>query len=265
MLRSLYTAATGMEAQTTKMDVVANNLANASTTGFKKVQANFEDLLSQTLHTPAAAESGVNVAEPSGIQVGLGTRLQSTTPNLTEGDMTNTNNTFDLAIQGNGYFKVQQVDGTFAYTRAGNFSANASGQLVTQNGLQVEPGISIPTQTTQVTITPQGQVLATVAGRTEPTQVGQIELATFTNPAGLLAQGNNLLVESAASGSPITVKPGEQGTGQLAQGFLEGSNVQAVNEMIDMIAAQRAYEMNSQVITATDNMLGRLANMQLSG
>ncbi len=265
MLRSLYTAATGMEAQTTKMDIVANNLANASTTGFKKVQANFEDLLSQTIHTPAGAEGGTNVSEPSGIQVGLGTRIQSTTPNLTEGDMTNTNNTFDLAIQGNGYFKVQQVDGTFAYTRAGNFSTNASGQLVTQNGLQVEPAISIPAQTTQVTISPQGQVMATVAGRTDPTQVGQIELATFANPAGLLAQGNNLLVESMASGSPITVKPGEQGTGQLAQGFLEGSNVQAVNEMFVMISAQRAYEMNSQVITAANDMLQRLTNMQLSG
>jgi len=264
MLRSLYTAATGMEAQETMMDVVANNLANASTTGFKASQTNFADLISDTLQAPGGPQGGQTVSEPSGIQVGLGTRIQSTTPNLTQGTMSNTNNTFDLAIQGSGYFKVQQADGTFAYTRAGNFSVSAQGQMVTQSGLMVEPGISIPAQTTQVTISPQGLVSATVAGQTNANQIGQIELSTFTNPGGLLAQGNNLYSETSASGNAITVKPGEQGTGQIAQGYLEGSNVQAVNEMVNMIAAQRAYEMNSQVITAANDMLQRLTNIQLS-
>ncbi len=217
MLRSLYTAATGMEAQTTKMQTQANNLANASTTGFKRRSRPTSRTCSRRPSTRRPRRSG-NVAEPSGIQVGLGTRLQSTTPNLTEGDMTNTNNTFDLAIQGNGYFKVQQVDGTFAYTRAGNFSASATGQLVTQNGLPVEPGISIPAQTTQVTITRRASRWPSSRGGPIP-PIGQIELATFTNPAGLLAQGNNLFVESAASGSPITVKPGEQGTRTAGAGL----------------------------------------------
>ena len=266
MLRCLYTAASGMEANETQMDVISNNLANASTTGFKKVTAGFEDLLSETIRQPTGPNtaSGNTEGQPTGLQVGLGTRVATTSLTLTQGDMINTNNPFDLAIQGSGYFKVQQADGTFGYTRAGNFTVSSQGRLVTQSGLVVEPGITVPQQATQVTINPDGTVLATLAGQAQPQQLGQIELATFTNPGGLVAQGGNLFTESSASGQAITTKSGEQGTGTISQGFLEGSNVQAVNEMIDMIAAQRSYEMNSKVISTADDMLSRLTSLSAS-
>lgn len=263
MLRALYSAATGMQAEETKIDVVSNNLANASTTGFKKVQANFEDLLSETLRTPSASESG-SAGSPLGLQVGLGTQLSSTSSNMLQGAMNNTNNPLDLAITGTGYFKVQQPNGDYAYTRAGSFQLNAQGQVVNPNGLPLEPAMTIPPQTTQINISAQGLVTATVAGRAEPQQVGQIEIVTFTNPGGLMAMGGTLFQESPSSGSPVTVKPGDQGSGQISQGYLEGSNVSAVDEMIDMIAAQRGYEMNSKIIETADDMLQDVTNLKTS-
>ncbi|GEJ59183.1 flagellar basal-body rod protein FlgG [Anaeromyxobacter diazotrophicus] len=261
MLRSLYTAATGMEAQQLRMDVIANNLSNASTTGFKKTRAEFEDLLSETLKG-AGAPGPRGGGDPAPLQVGLGVHAGSTTRSFGQGDALTTNNPLDLAIQGQGFFKVQQVNGDPAYTRAGNFRLDSTGRLVTQHGEIVEPGITVPPDATQVTIGADGTVTATVAGRTDAATLGQLELASFTNPAGLTSVGNNLFTASAASGEAQSVKPGEQGTGTLAQGMLEGANVKAVEEMIDMIACQRAYELNSKIISTADQMLQRLTNIR---
>ena len=261
MLRALYTAATGMDAQQLKMDVIANNLANASTTGFKKTRAEFEDLLSDTIRGASApdARGGGN---PTPLQVGLGVRTGSTTRSFGQGELSNTQNPTDVAIQGSGFFRVQLPTGDFGYTRAGNFSLDATGRLVTQHGEVVEPGITVPPDATAITIKPDGTVTATLAGRTDPSELGQIELYTFTNPAGLNSTGNNLFVQTVGSGDAQRARPGEQGAGTLAQGMLEGANVKAVEEMIDMIACQRAYELNSKIITTADQMLQRLTNLR---
>ena len=261
MLRSLYTAATGMEAQQLRMDVISNNLANASTTGFKKTRAEFEDLLSETLRAagPTAPAGG---GDPAPLQVGLGVRTGATTRTFGQGDAVNTGNPLDLSIDGAGFFRVQRTSGEPGYTRAGNFRVDATGRLVTQHGEMVEPGITVPPDATAVTIKPDGTVLATIAGRQDPTTLGQIELYTFTNPAGLASIGNNLFAASFASGDAVQAKPGEQGAGTLSQGMLEGANVKAVEEMIDMIAAQRAYELNSKVIQTADQMLQRLTSLR---
>jgi flagellar basal-body rod protein FlgG len=261
MLRSLFTAATGMDAQQLRMDVISNNLANVSTTGFKKARAEFEDLLSETMRQ-AGAPGPNGGGDPTPLQVGLGVRTGSTTRSFGQGELLNTANSMDLAIEGPGFFQVQRPGGDFAYTRAGNFRSDATGRLVTQHGLLVEPAITFPADTTGVTIKPDGTVWASVAGRADPTEIGTIELHLFPNPGGLEALGGNLFSETTASGSVQSAAPGKQGTGTLMQGYLEGANVKAVEEMIDMIATQRAYELNSKVIQTADQMLQRLTNIR---
>ncbi|MEW5847924.1 MAG: flagellar basal-body rod protein FlgG [Myxococcota bacterium] len=261
MLRSLYTAATGMQAQQLRLDITAHNLANASTTGFKKGRADFEDLLSETIR-PATGPQAGNGGSPTPLEVGLGTRLSSTTRFLAQGDMVATNNPLDVSIEGNGFFAVQRPNGDAAFTRAGNFRVDATGRLVTAHGDLVEPGITVPQEALSVAIKPDGVVQAQVPGRGEPVQLGVLELVTFTNPGGLESMGNNLLRATEASGEPQRVRPGEDGTGALAQGYLEGSNVEAATEMIDMIVTQRAFEMSSKVIQTTDQMLQKLTNLR---
>ncbi len=261
MLRSLYTAATGMEAQQLKMDVIANNLANTNTTGFKKVRAEFEDLLSETIRGGEAPDprGGSN---PTPLQCGLGVRTGSTARNFGQGDLINTGNPLDLAIQGAGFFRIQRPSGDYGYTRAGSFRADSTGRIVDGNGNSIDPAITLPTDTTQVTIKGDGTVWVTEAANTVPQQVGQIQLYTFANPGGLEAVGGNLLVQTAASGDPTEAKPGETGAGTLAQSYLEGANVRAVDEMVEMIATQRAYELNSNVIKTADQMLQRVTNIR---
>jgi len=261
MLRSLYTAATGMEAQQTKMDVIAHNLANTNTTGFKKSRAEFEDLLSETIRSsgPPNAQGG---SQPAALQVGLGVRTVSTTKSFQTGDMIGTNNPLDLAIEGQGFFRIQRPNGEMAYTRAGNFRVDATGRICTQSGEILDPAITVPQETTQLTIGGDGKVLAKVPGHDDPTEVGTIELTMFANPGGLEALGGNMMLATAASGEPINLKPGEQSAGTLSQGFLEGANVKAVEEMIDMISTQRAYEMNSKVIQSADQMLQKLTSLR---
>jgi flagellar basal-body rod protein FlgG len=262
MLRSLYTAATGMEAQETKMDIIAHNLANTSTVGYKKVRAEFEDLFSETLRTAAPAAPNGGTA-PSPVEIGLGVRTAATTRSISQGDMLNTGNQLDVAIQGGqGFFEVQRANGEPGYTRAGNFRVDSTGRLVTQEGEQLEPSITVPQETTSLIIGGDGQVSAKVQGKEEPTVLGQLELVTFPNSSALEAVGGNIFLASAASGDPLRVKPGEGGTGSLAQGFLEGANVKAVEEMIAMISTQRAYEMNSKVIMTADQMLQKLTSLR---
>jgi flagellar basal-body rod protein FlgG len=261
MMRSLYTAATGMEAQQTRMDVTANNLANANTTGFKKGRAEFEDLMSAVQRTPGAPDAAGS-GEPAPLQVGLGTRTTATTRSMTQGELISTNNQLDVAIEGTGFLAVRLPSGDLGYTRAGNLRVDGTGQLVTANGDRLEPDITIPSEATSVTIRRDGTVLAQVPGNDEPQQLGQLELTLFPNPNGLINLGRNLLAANAACGEPLRVKPGEQGAGSLSQGYLETSNVKAVEEMIDMIATQRAYELNSKVIQTADQMLQRLTSLR---
>jgi flagellar basal-body rod protein FlgG len=261
MLRSLYTAATGMEAQQLKMDVIAHNLANANTTGFKRVRPEFEDLLSETIQ-PAGSPTPNGGGQPAPLQVGLGVRTQATTRSFGPGDMIATNNPLDVAIEGPGFFKVQRENGSFGYTRAGNLRLDATGRLQTQRGELLEPAITVPPDATTITIRPDGMVLAKIPNREQPVELGTLELVMFANPGGLESLGQNLMVETAASGEPVLAKPGEQGAGSLTQGFLEGANVKAVEEMIDMISTQRAYELNSKVIQSADQMLQRLTSLR---
>lgn len=261
MLRSLFTAATGMEAQTLRMDVISNNLANTSTTGFKRVRAEFEDLLSETIQGAAAPDPRGGTA-PSPLQVGLGVRTGTTTRSWSQGELQATSNRLDLAVEGQGFLRVQRPDGSLAYTRAGNLRIDATGRLVTQRGELVEPGITTPADTLDVTFNPDGTVFAKVAGNDTPQEIGRLDLAMFPNPAGLEAIGGNLFVATVGSGQAQVVRPGEQGSGTLSQGYLEGANVKAVEEMIDMIATQRAYELNSKVISTADQMLQRLTQLR---
>jgi flagellar basal-body rod protein FlgG len=261
MLRSLYTAATGMDAQQTKLDVVAHNLANASTNGFKKTRTDFQDLLSETIRSATAPGPGGG-GQPAPLQVGLGVKTASTSRSMEQGDLVSTENTWDLAIEGSGFFRIQRTNGDIAYTRDGAFRVDATGRLVTQSGELVEPGITIPTDATQITVKGDGTVQARLSGRTDATDLGVIQLATFTNPSGLESIGGNLLQSTSASGEPIIVKAGEQGTGSISQGYLENANVKAVEEMINMITTQRSYEMNSKVIQSADQMLQRLTQLR---
>ena len=262
MMRSLYTAATGMDAQQTKMDTIANNLANANTTGFKKSRADFEDLLSETIRSPGAA-SPQGGASPVPLQVGLGVRTSGTTRSFTQGDYSQTDNPLDLAILGDGLFRVTQPNGESGYTRAGNFKVDSEGRLVTLRGELVEPQITFPKDTTEVSISEQGVVSITTSTTTgKPTELGQLELCTFVNPAGLQAIGGNLFVETSASGAPIIGRPGEQGAGTIIQKALESSNVKAVEEMVAMISTQRSYELNSKVIQTADQMLQKLTSLR---
>ena len=261
MMRSLYTAATGMDAQQTKMDTIANNLANANTTGFKKSRADFEDLLSETIRSPQ--EAGPNGgAAPAPVQVGLGVKTAATTRSFSQGDFVQTGNPMDLAIEGTGFFRVTRPNGELGYTRAGNFRIDSEGRLVTQRGELLEPRITVPPNATEVNVSPDGTFTAKVPGETRPVELGQLELVSFVNPAGLEALGGNLYVETTASGAPTLNRPGDNGTGSLTQGFLESSNVKAVEEMVAMISTQRSYELNSKVIQTADQMLQRLTNVR---
>src|SRR3954467_5813171 len=260
-MRALSIASTGMLAQQTNVEVIANNLANMNTTAFKQQGAEFADLLYQNIQTPGAQTSDQGTYAPNGIQLGAGVRTAAVYRVLTQGDLKSTGNPYDVAIQGAGYFRVQQSDGTDAYSRSGNFSLSPQGQLVTQAGLVVQPGIAIPQNTISVTVNAQGQVNATIAGNATPQTVGQLELTRFPNEAGLQAMGGNLYIETPASGSPQAGVPGSAGYGTIQQGFLETSNVNSVDEITALITAQRAYEMNSKVVTAADQMLQKTANL----
>lgn len=260
MIRALHTAATGMEAQQQRIDVIANNLANVNTTGFKKSRADFQDLLYQQVRAPGtAAAQGVTV--PTGVQVGTGVRTVSTHRTFTAGDLLQTGNQFDLAIEGDGFFQVTLPGGEQAFTRAGNFEVDPQGMLVTPDGYPLDPAIVVPPGATAATVGADGTVSVTVAGENEATEVGQIQLATFINPGGLRSIGRNFLQPTTASGQPQVNPPGLQGAGTLAQGFLEMSNVKVVEEMIGLISSQRAYEVSSKVITATDEMMQKTSNL----
>jgi flagellar basal-body rod protein FlgG len=255
-MQALRTAATGMAAQQMNVEVISNNIANMNTVGFKKQRAEFQDLLYQTLEQAGAQSSDQGTIVPTGIQIGAGVKSGSVYRINTQGAMTATSNKLDLAINGRGFFQVLTPTGDTAYTRAGNFSVNDQGQLVTQDGYQVQPAISIPQDAVDVTISQSGQVQVTQPGNPVPNVVGQLELASFMNEGGLSAQGGNLLLQTGASGAPITGTPGQAGFGQLMQGYTEASNVDPVTEITALIVAQRAYEMNSKVISTADNMLG---------
>ncbi|MEZ4440212.1 MAG: flagellar basal-body rod protein FlgG [Polyangiaceae bacterium] len=259
MFRSLYTAATGMVAQETKLDTIAHNLANANTTGYKRQQTEFEDLMYQNLRTPGRdAQGGMG---PTGVQVGLGSRVVATSRSFSQGSMEQTGNPLDIAIEGNGFLGVSQADGTVAYTRAGALKVDAQGRLVSSAGLALEPPILVPVDATAISIGADGKVSAQQAGQ-DPVEVGQIQLATFANPGGLEALGHNLFRATGSSGDPLVGSPGSDGRGQIMQGALEGSNVEVVTEMIGMIRAQRGYEVNSKVITAADEMLRTATNVR---
>ena len=261
MLRALTTAAAGMEAQQTQLDVTANNIANASTTGFKKSRAEFADLMYQTIH-PAGAATGNGTAAPDGINIGLGVRVASTQRLQDQGSLRQTGQPTDVAIEGNGFFAVTLPSGDTAYTRNGSFHVSATGQLVNAEGYALAGDITIPAEATGVSIASDGTVSATVAGETAPVELGQIQLTTFVYPAGLEPLGKTLFRESAASGEAVTGNPGENGAGNLQSGQLEGSNVSVVEEMIDLITGQRAYEVNTRVIKAADEMLGQTAQLR---
>jgi flagellar basal-body rod protein FlgG len=260
MIRSLWIAKTGMEAQQTAMDVISNNLANVSTSGFKRSRAVFEDLLYQTVRQPGG-QSSEQTQLPSGLQLGTGVRPVATERLFDQGNLQQTNNKLDVAIQGNGFLQVLLPDGTTAYTRDGSFQTNSQGQLVTASGYPVQPAITIPAAAQSVTIGNDGTVSITQAGTVATTQVGTLQVATFINNAGLESKGDNLYVETGASGSPSTNTPGTNGSGTLQQGYVETSNVNVVEEMVNMIQTQRTYEMNSKAITTSDQMLQTLAQL----
>ncbi|RKP44391.1 flagellar basal-body rod protein FlgG [Trinickia fusca] len=260
MNRSLYIAATGMNAQQAQMDVISNNLANVSTTGFKGSRAVFQDLMYQTLRQPGA-NSTQQTELPSGSQIGTGVQQIATERLYTQGATTQTGNSKDLAINGNGFLQVQMPDGTTAYTRDGSLQTNAQGQLVTSGGYQIIPTITIPPNATGLTIGSDGAVTITQAGTSTSTTIGQLQLATFINPAGLDSKGENLLAETASSGAPNVTTPGLNGSGTLMQGYIETSNVNVVQELVNMIQTQRAYEINSKAVTTSDQMLQTLSQM----
>ena len=260
MIRSLWIAKTGLEARQTQMDVISNNLANVSTTGFKRARAVFEDLLYQTIRQPGA-QSSEQTQLPSGLQLGTGVKPVATERIFTQGNLQQTGNSKDVAIQGQGFFQVLMPDGTTTYTRDGSFQVDANGQLVTSSGYSVQPAITIPADTQSLTIAMDGTVSVTQAGSATPVTVGTLQLATFINPAGLQSLGQNLYAETGASGTPGTNAPGSNGAGSLNQGYIETSNVNVVEELVNMIQTQRAYEINSKAISTSDEMLQRLTQL----
>jgi flagellar basal-body rod protein FlgG len=260
MIRSLWIAKTGMEAQQTAMDVISNNLANVSTTGFKRSRAVFQDLLYQIERQPGG-QSSQQTELPSGLQLGTGVRTAATEQIFTQGNLQQTSNNLDVAIQGTGFFQVLMPDGSTAYTRDGSFQTNNQGQLVTASGYPVQPSITIPATAQSVTIGNDGTVSITQAGATATTQVGTLQLATFINNAGLESKGDNLYAQTEASGAPSTTTPGTNGSGTLQQGYVETSNVNVVEEMVNMIQTQNTYQMNSKAITTTDQMLQTLSQL----
>lgn len=261
-MRSLDIAGTGMQAQQTNVEVISNNIANMTTTGFKRRRAEFQDLIYQNMRRVGSNSSDTGTIVPSGAQVGLGVKTAAIYRINEQGNLQQTSNTLDLAIQGAGYFEVTLPDGETAYTRDGTFGLAADGTIVTADGYTVQPGVTIPTNATSVTINTSGQVQVTIQGQTAPTTVGQLQLATFPNEAGLDAQGDNLFLQTAASGAPVTGNPASTGFGTVMQGFIETSNVNVVSEITNLITAQRAYEMNSKVITTSDDMLSTLTNLR---
>ena len=260
MIRSLWIARTGLDAQQTQLDVISNNLANVSTNGFKRGRAVFEDLLYQTLRQPGA-QSSQQTQIPSGLQLGTGVRPVSTARIFTQGSLQKTDNSLDVAVQGNGFFQVLLPDGTTGYTRDGSFQKDNQGQIVTADGYPVQPNITIPANALSVSIGTDGTVSITQSGSAATTQVGSIQLATFINPGGLQSIGQNLFLETAASGTPTPNTPGTNGAGIVNQGYVETSNVNVAEELVTMIQTQRAYELNSKVVSTSDAMLGRLTQL----
>lgn len=259
MMKALWVSKTGLEAQDIALSTISNNLANASTTGYKKERAVFQDLIYQIQRQPGAQESQ-NSQLPSGLQLGTGVRAVGTQKMFTQGDLKITEQPLDLAINGRGFFQIQLPDGTPAYSRDGTFHISAEGEIVTGNGYVLDPGIQIPEQTKTITIGKDGIVSAVLAGDNIPVEIGNLEVIDFVNPAGLQAMGNNLFLETASSGEPQAGVPSFDGFGSIIQGALENSNVTIVEEMVDMIATQRAYEMNSKVISTADQMLGFISS-----
>ena len=259
-MRALWTAATGMQPQQLSLDVVANNLANVQTAGFKRSRVDFQDLVYETLQAPGAA-SAQGQAIPSGFQVGHGSRAVATQRLFIKGDLQETGNTLDLAIEGDGFFQIQQPNGDLAYTRSGAFKKDSQGRLVPSDGFTVDPEISIPDNALTVPVGVDGIVSVTIPGQAQPQQVGSLQLARFINPAGLLSQGRNLFIPTQASGDATTGTPGQDGFGTLLQGFVEGSNVNVVEEMIGLISSQRAYEINSRAIRTADDMMQTANNL----
>ena len=261
MFRALYTAATGMSAQQLNLDNVANNLSNSSTSGFRRRRLQFQDLMYQNLVMPGAAATQ-NTTVASGLQVGLGTRTAASEVIMAQGDFNSTGNSLDLAIQGTGFFQIKMPSGETGYTRAGMFHLDAQGDIVTADGNALDPAVTIPPDALTVSIGSDGTVTVTQPGQTQAQQVGNIQLATFQNPGGLNSVGQNVYLATTASGDPITGTPGgSEGLGTLQQGVLEQSNVNVVEEFIQMILAQRSYEANSRVVTAADQMLQQLNNL----
>ncbi len=261
MNRALRTAATGMFAQQMNVDLISNNLANVNTTGFKKSRPEFQDLMYQTIKTSGVADEGKNT-DVTEIQIGNGTIPVATLKNFRQGDVQPTNNPLDLSIQGEGFFQVRRTDGTIAYTRDGTFRVSPDGELVNAQGYVIEPGISFSSTTQEISIARDGTIEVTEAGQSGSVKVGQLELAKFINPAGLHAIGNNLYIETSASGKPIVSSAGSEGYGELMQGALESSNVDVVEEMISMIVAQRAYEINSKTVKTVEEMLAMANNLK---
>lgn len=260
MIRSLWIAKTGLDAQQTQMDVISNNLANVSTTGFKRARAVFEDLLYQTIRQPGA-QSSEQTQLPSGLQLGTGVKPVATERVFTQGNLQQTGNAKDVAIQGNGFFQVLMPDGSTTYTRSGSFQVDSNGQMVTSSGYTVQPAITIPPDTQTLTIARDGTVSVQQAGSATPVTVGTLQLAMFVNPAGLQSLGENLYGETASSGTPSPNAPGSNGAGLLNQGYVETSNVNVVEELVNMIQTQRAYEINSKAIQTSDQMLQRLTQL----
>jgi flagellar basal-body rod protein FlgG len=263
-VQTLYTAATGMEALETKLDVIANNMANINTTGFKKDRANFEDVFYRQYRLPGAEDADGN-RTATGIEVGLGTRVSSTQSNFKQGSFETTNNPLDFAIEGDGFFQIQNPNGEPYYTRAGNFSLNANGQLVlgsANNGYLLEPNFTVPPEATGIVVSADGLVQYSTQNSNTLTQLGQITMAKFVNPDGLLKLGDNLYQRTDASGDVLTGNPGQDGFGNIRQGFLEASNVEPVNELIDLITTQRSFELNSQIVQAGDQIMQIVANLR---
>ncbi|QDT66135.1 flagellar basal-body rod protein FlgG [Calycomorphotria hydatis] len=263
-LRALHTAGTGMKAFSFDLDVIANNLANSSTTGFKKERVNFEDLYYDTVKPPGAPDTQGNLA-PIGIEVGLGTRVASTQGDFSEGNLEQTGGELDLAIVGDGFFQIQDTNGETVYTRAGTFTINADGAIVMASadvGRFLLPTMTVPPDATDISVSGEGIVSVLTAGSTDQTELGQIELSKFVNNQGLLRMGENLFRETSASGSPISGTPGQDGIGTINQGFLEASNVEPVRELVDLIKVQRNFELNTQVVQAADQLMQLIANLR---
>jgi len=261
-MRSLSIGATGMLAQQQNVEVISNNLANMNTTAFQRRRTEFHDLLYQNLRRVGSTSADDGSVVPTGVQLGLGVKLASVYRIHEQGNLTATDNTFDLAIQGNGFFQITLPDGQTGFTRDGTFQLNGDGELVTHDGYLVQPGLTVPANAVDVTINSSGEVLAKIDGQVALQNVGQLTLANFPNPAGLSAEGSNYYLETAASGQPATAAPASTGYGSILQGFLETSNVNAVSEVTNLISAQRAYEMNSKVISTSDEMMGTLSQMR---